>query len=414
MPLLAALNGGCGDIEIPTPECANLSCESSLLEGSSSITGVAAFDSFFGAVIDVHAAATSMSASLRADRDAIAISVGLEAGASAEAIGAQIQARIDAATAGGLELRYAAPSCSASAEVVASAAAECQVEVEPGEVAVSCEGSCAIEGGVMASCEADATLVCTGTAPNLQCEGQCQGSCELSEPGLSCEGTCRGVCEGECSVRDSQGNCAGACEGSCEGTCELEAGGQCEGQCTGQCTYTPASGGCEADASAQCEAEAGASISCEGSCEGTASAPQVSAECQTTVEAKANAQLECTPPAIEFGWQWSAEFEASPELQIEFRAWLAGLERNLGGLLTAEARGLALRDSVSLLASAGFEAVEAAMGDLISDPEAQLVPLFTVLHCGLPDLYEAVDMLDQARVDLQGELSASAELLGSL
>ena len=408
---LAISAPGCdgGDVLGDIAEQCGLTCDGSLLEGNASISGVASVDAFFGAVIDVSTAANNISGTLRAELDAIALSVGLEAGAGGAEIAAAIEGRFAAALDGGIKVEYQAPKCEASVDVSVAAAAECDVDVDPGSLEVQCEGGCEVEGGVMASCEADATLVCTGTAPNFACEGSCTGDCEL-EVGASCEGTCRGTCDGTCSVVDAQGNCAGECMGMCQGTCELNAGGSCSGSCTGSCEYTPGEAGCEADASAKCEASADASVTCDAKCEGEATPPMVSAECEATVEAKANASLECTPPSMEVVWQWSAEFEGNPEAQAEFKAWMKGLEGHLSVMLAARTKADILFESIALLGDAGVAAIDGAI-DVIA--EGNFAASFKVTTCALPELENVAGVLNSAGGELSGNVEASLSVFGA-
>ena len=395
-------------------EQCGLTCEGSVLEGNASISGVASVDSFFGAVIDVSTAANNISASLRSELDAIALSVGLEPGAT----GAEIAAGIETKLGGyidvdaGLQLAYAAPKCEASVDVSVAAAAECDVEVDPGSLEVQCSGSCEVEGGVMASCEADATLKCTGTAPSFACEGSCEGSCEL-EAAATCEGTCRGTCNGTCSVMDASGNCAGGCDGMCQGTCELSAGGSCSGMCTGECTYEPASGSCEADASAKCEASADASVTCEGKCEGEATPPSVSAECEATVEAKANASLECTPPSLEVTWQWNVDagIDGDVMAQAEFKAWLEGFKGHISVMLAARTKADILIESLNNLGVAGVAAIDGAI-EVIA--EGNFAASFKVTTCALPELDNVGTVIGGATGSLQTEVTASLDVFGSV
>jgi len=405
---------GCdpGDIA----EQCGLTCDASILDGQASISGVASVDAFFGAVVDVSTAATDISATLRAQLDAIAISVGLEPGAT----GAEIAAGIDAKLAtyididAGLSIEWQEPVCEANIEVTAAAAAECDVEVDPGMASVECSGACEVEGGVMASCEGDATLKCTGQAPEFSCSGTCEGSCEL-EAAASCEGTCRGTCMGDCSVTDASGNCAGACDGMCQGTCELSAGGNCSGMCTGECTYEPASGSCEAGASAKCEASADASVSCEGKCEGEFEPPEVSAECEATVEAKADASLECKPPSIGITWQWNAEAgadtDAGVQLRAEFKSWIQGFKGNLSGMLAARTKADILIESLGNLSSAGVAAIEGS-ADAIAG--GNFAASFKITTCALPELENVATVVGDATGSLQASASASVEVFGAV
>jgi hypothetical protein len=381
-----------------------------VLDGNASITGIASIDGFFGAVIDVNAAALSISGSLQSELDAIALSVGLEPGAASADIVAAINLKFTAALDGGLSIKAAPPRCEASVEVAVSAAAECDVEVDPGMATVSCSGGCEVEGGVMASCEADATLKCTGTAPMFQCDGTCEGSCEMDGT-ATCEGTCRGDCSAGCSVTDAQGDCAGECSGNCMGTCELSAGGSCTGNCTGSCTYTPPEGaGCEADASAKCEAMAGGSIECDAKCEGEVTPPSVSAECEASVEAKADASIECFPPSLEVTWQWSAAYSADAMLQAEFKAWLEGFKGHLSVMLAARTKADILVESLGNLRVAAETSLSASFMVLAEGDFAAAIKV----PCAVAQLPDAVGLIADASGELQASATASVEVFGAV
>ncbi len=393
------------------PGC-DISCpDEGVLDGNAAISGIAEVDAFFGAVVDVSAAADGISSSLQAELDAIALSVDLQPGASAAEIRTAIETKLgEAVVDGALKISYQAPRCEASVEVAVAAAAECDAEVDPGSATVECSGSCEVEGGVMASCDANAELSCTGTAPQFKCDGSCEGSCELTVA-AACEGTCRGTCMGECNVVDSQGNCAGECVGDCQGTCEMSAGGNCSGSCTGSCTYKPGAAGCEADASAKCEASADASVQCEGRCQGEVNPPSVKAECEASVEAKANASIECTPPSLEVTFQWTAAYEADPMLQAEFKAWLQGFKGHVGVMLAAKAKADILIESLENLGSAGRDALEGATG-IVADGD--IVGTFKLTSCAIPQLGDATTLVTGSADSLSTSASASLEVFGAI
>jgi hypothetical protein len=386
----------------------DLSCpDEGVIDGNASITGIAQIDAFFGAVVDVNAAALSISGSLRSELDGIALSVGLAPGASGADIAAAVNTKLEGYidVDAGLNIAFQPPRCEASIEVAVAAAAECDVEVEPGSATVECSGGCEVEGGVMASCEGDATLSCTGTAPMFACEGSCEGSCEL-EAEAACEGTCRGTCNGTCSVTNAQGDCDGACDGMCQGTCELSAGGSCSGRCTGSCTYEPAMGGCEADASAKCEAGASGSVQCDAKCEGEVTPPAVSAECEASVEAKADASIECFPPALEVTWQWNVAAGGSADLQAEFKAWLEGFKGHISVMLAARTKADILVDSLGNLSAAAGGALEASFSTLAEGDFSATIKV----PCAIAQLPDAVDLIGSATTSLSANASASVEV----
>ena len=394
----------------PADAC-GISCDAEgFVSGRASISGVPSIDAFFGAAIDLDTAMRGVSGELRAELDAIGASVGLAPGAGGAELSGAIDAQLALYVDGGLTISYQPPRCEANIEASVSAAAECDVDVDPGELTVSCSGSCDAEAGVAVDCGADATLMCEGTAPGLQCDGTCSGSCvaELTAA-ASCDGTCRGTCEAGGSTMDGfDGRCAGMCTGEC--AVDVSGGASCEGRCDGSCEYTAPEGGCEASATASCEADAGASIECEAGCEGTAEPPEVSAECEASVDAKANASLECTPPALTFGFEFSQEVRGNLAAQAEFRAWLEGFRGHFGAILALRAKGDVVAEAAVGLSAAGAGAVELAVEDLTASGD--LKASFGAV-CALGQLPDVADALATSSGELAGNLQASVELIGA-
>jgi hypothetical protein len=399
-------DGALGDL---AAQCGLVCQEKGVLEGNASISGVASIDAFFGAVVDYQAAANTVTANIRAELDAIALSVDLQPGATGAEIKAAITAKIEANVSGGLKVNYQPAQCSASIEVAASAAAECDVEVDPGELP-RCEGSCTIDASAQADCAATGELRCSGTAPMLACSGTCTGDCNL-EVAATCEGTCRGDCSGTCSVQDASGNCAGACDGTCEGSCELKAGGSCEGKCEGSCEWDPGMAMCDASVEAKCTAMAEANVECKGGCEGDVKPPSVKAECEATVEAKAEASVECTPPSVEIAWQWSAAVDGDVNAQAEFKAWINTLKVQVGALAAATAKAEILIGGASKLSAAAGAAVKGGISELQAsgDLKAQIGA-----GCALGQLSDVASILGSIGTDLNASVSASVEVTGSI
>ncbi|MEM9453685.1 MAG: hypothetical protein AAGF11_05870 [Myxococcota bacterium] len=387
----------------------DINCEAGgVLEGNASVSGIASIDSFFGAVIDVNAKVGQVQGTIRAELDAIAVSVGLEPGAAGADIRAAIEGRIAGAVSGGLRVQAEPARCEASVEVMAAASAECDAEVDPGEVSFACEGSCEVEAGVAVDCGASAELRCTAQAPSVECSGMCQGTCS-AEGGVACEGTCKGGCTGTCSVQNADGSCNGRCEGGmCTGSCELDVAASCDGMCEGSCEVTGnPEVGCEAGAQARCEAEAGGSVQCEAGCEGSAEPPSVSAECEASVEAKASASVECTPPTVAITWEWSAELEGDVTAQAEFRAWINGFRGHFSALLAARAQGDLLLESGQGLIDAAGTAVTDAAADLEADAN---IRASIGAACALQELPIAADVMTSSIADLTASVSAAVEV----
>ncbi|EYF05867.1 Hypothetical protein CAP_2869 [Chondromyces apiculatus DSM 436] len=379
-----------------------------VLEGRANISGTASIDAFFGAVVDFTGAANGVTANVRTQLDAMAASLGLEAGAPAADIRAALEAKISANVSGGLTVKAEPPRCEASVEVTASAAASCDVNVDPGSVEVRCEGSCTIDASAQADCSANGTLTCKGQAPNLECEGKCTGDCDL-EVAAQCEGTCRGTCNGECSVRDSAGNCKGTCSGTCEGTCELTAGGSCTGKCEGSCEYTPPSGSCSANAEVRCEASAQANVQCKGGCDGKVTPPSVSAECKASVEAKAEASVECKPPSLEVSWQFAAGVNA--DAQADFRAWVGNFKGQFSALLAAFAKAEILVDTGANLIGAADGAVKGVVDNLSASADLKAS---IGAGCALAELPNVATAINGAAGGLQESVSAVVEIQGAV
>ncbi len=372
--------------------------------GQVSISGIPEIDAFFSASLELETAMSTTATDIRAELDAIAVSVGLDKGAGGAEIAAAVNARFDAA--GEIAIDFKPPRCEASVEVSAKAAAECDVMVDPGEATVACQGSCEAEAGVMVDCGAEAMLTCTGTAPNLACDGTCEGTCAVDvSAGATCEGTCKGQCSGTCSLTNAMGECEGECMGMCMGTCEtnLEAGASCSGQCQGQCTYTPPEGMCEASASASCEAMAGGSVECSGKCEGSFEPPSVSAECEASVEAKAKAKAECKPPELAIEIRFAAGVDANA--QAEFKAWLEGFKGHFSAILALRARGELILDASAGLLAAAEGAVSATFDTLAVEGSFQ--EKFGGA-CALRNLPDAVNGVTSAAGSLEAEFSAAA------
>ncbi|MEX1363110.1 MAG: hypothetical protein AB1Z98_08285 [Nannocystaceae bacterium] len=239
----------------------------SISSGQLSISGDAQLDGFFAALADLQGATGSISADFDANITALAEVYGVvEAGAEVnvdaafvDSVIAAIQADFAANLQGGISVEYVPPRCSANVNVAVEAQAscevnagcECDVQVDPGNVAVSCEGTC--NGGCSAGCEGD--IACQAPSGGFECSAVCEGACELTAA-AACEGTCRGTCDGECSLVNADGQCEGSCSGMCEGTCEVTGGASCSGTCHGTCRGDFDPGGCSGE------------VQCSGSCSG--------------------------------------------------------------------------------------------------------------------------------------------------
>jgi hypothetical protein len=168
-------------------------------------------------------------------------------------VDARIRADLDAVRAGAsvlIELDVTPPRCEVSVEAYASCVAECDVDLDPGSVELTCEGG-ELRG---------------------RCDAECTGSCAVDVDG-ACAGTCEGSCEGDCSVRADDESCAGACAGTCHGRCVVRAEASCTGECRGDCSVSFV----------------------EPTCTGDVRAPMASAHCQADCDARVAADVACTP-----------------------------------------------------------------------------------------------------------------------
>lgn len=197
------------------------------------------------------------------------------------------------------------PHCSASMNAMADCVAECDVDLEPGSVAVECEA-----GKLSGECSAQCTGRCDLKA-SAKCDGTCSGSCSASFSG-SCGGDCKGKCDGS--------DVDGACKGKCEGSCSANAEGSCGGSC---------SGSCQMDTAAQCDGQCTGGCSVEMKaprCEGEITPPKASAECNASCDASVSAELQCSKPRIALQVDGAANAAAAAK-------FTAALEANLPAIL---------------------------------------------------------------------------------
>lgn len=396
----------------------------SIVSGQLSISGNARLDGFFTAVADLGNVTARLNADFEANVRAIAELYGMAEGEiNADFIAqlrGEIQADFAANVEGGIRLVYRAPSCQADVNVAVEAQAscevnaECDVEVNPGEVSVACEGRC--EGSCEGTCMGEVT--CAGPVIGAECDVGCEGSCEL-EVGGTCEGTCRGECDVECSVQNADGSCAGQCDGMCTGTCELAAMAQCSGTCHGEChaSATPPSCQAEVQCNAQCMG------SCGGSCQGNFEPPSASAECEASADcsaqasAQAEANISCTPPSLDWEFAFAAGVDASAqaaftarlgELRVRGVAILQGLA-NAQALFTGEVNGevvfnpspiVNIAGEIQGLISAGFSGeLDIAVGRL---------------PCVLPAFEEAATIMGRITSEFGGSVALQAEFGAAL
>ncbi len=396
-------------------------------QGDVGITGSAKLDGFFAAVAELNKAQVTINGDFQAHIDELLAVFGVTGMADAKidakvdalllAINTEVTANVD----GNLAIDYVPAKCEASVNVAVEAQAKCEVkggcevEVDPGNVSVSCEGTCS------GSCEGTCTggLKCEVSASG-ECSGKCEGSCQL-EAAAVCEGSCNGKCSGTCSAYDGEGNCAGKCDGMCTGSCELNAAAECSGKCTGSCVV---------EAMAECEGEAPkcegkCEGSCKGSCKGSATPPkasgscEASADCQAQAKAQASANVSCTPPKFDVGFKLKAGVDA--DAQAAFGAKLSALEAHGVAIIQGFAKYTALIDgkvegevvfnpSPLKLVTAELEGVisAGAEGKLIAElPKGRIL-------CAIPALTDSVKLLGQVGTSAATNLKAQGKFVTAL
>jgi hypothetical protein len=401
----------------------------SISSGQLSISGDARLDGFFAALADLQGATGNISADFNANIVALAEVYGVvEAGADVNVDGAfvdsvvaAIRADFSASIQGGVRVQYVPPACQANINVAVEAQAsceanadcECDVEVDPGQVSVSCEGTC--RGGCSAMCEGD--ISCEAPSAGFECAAMCEGACELTAA-ASCSGTCRGDCDAECSLVNADGQCEGECSGMCQGTCEVEGGAMCSGTCHGTCRGSFDPGGCEGEVlcSGSCSGE------CSGECEGSFTPPSASADCECEASADCNAQasaqaeanIECTPPSLDLVVEFSAALQADAAAQAAFLARLGELRVRGVAILQGFARAQALLtgevNGEVVFDPAPFVRVQTQFQGLVSaglSGEFEIAP--GRIDCVLPAIEEAVDIVGEIGGEFTASVSAQAK-----
>lgn len=396
-------------------------------QGDVGISGSAKLDGFFQAVTALDQNLVTISGEFETNIDSLLATFGTEVaadadiGAKVDALTASIDAELTANVQGGLVVNYVPPRCQANVNIAVEAQAKCEVkggctaEVDPGEVSVSCEGTC--EGSCEGTCSGGIRCEVSATG---ECNGSCEGTCQLDAE-AACNGTCRGTCSGNCSAYDGEGNCAGQCEGMCTGSCELAVAAECSGSCSGSCVV---------EAQADCEGEP---ISCSGSCEGscsggctgTATPPSVavdcdaSADCQAQAKAQASANVECTPPSLDLGFEFAANVDADAqalftarikELRVRGVAILQGFAQ-YEALISGEVNGEVVFDPTPLALITGElqGVVQAGVsGELFAD-----IPVFRA-GCAISALQESVTLLGRVGQDAAASAEAQAEFSAAL
>lgn len=396
----------------------------SLAHGQVSISGDAKLDGFFAAVADLGKATASVQGEFEANVRALGKLYGVaDAAFSADYVGqveAAIRADFQANVNGGIRLVYKGPECKVNVSVAVEAqasceaSADCEVMADPGQVSVECEGSC--QGGCDAMCSG--SLSCAVKTPTVNCEGECEGSCQL-EGMATCDGTCHGTCMGGCSAENAAGECHGSCDGMCEGTCELSARASCQGTCNGTCYVEQGSAQCTAEA----ECSGSCSGSCSGECKGSATPPSASADCEASADCKAQASaqaeanVECTPPRLDWEFEFNGGVGADAqaafiarlgELRVRGAAIIQGLAR-ASALITGEFEGEVIFDPPPVINLAGQinGLIDAGVKGEFDIPAGRL-------PCVIPALEEAVTILGEAGGEFTASIQLQAQFVGTI
>ena len=218
------------------------------------------------------------------------------------------------------------PVCEISVDAYAACAAECDVNVQPGNVDLMCQGG-ELRGQCSASCTGSCAVNATAT-----CTGRCEGTCSGS-----CTGVCNGICNGTCSARAADGSCAGSCTGECQGSCSAG----CTGTCTGDCV-TNVSGSCTGECRGSCSVEF-----VEPYCTGTVDPPMVDASCEASCNARAAANVNCTPGEVRI----TATGSLDAATQARFDRVRTAVQGHLGDVREIEARFQKLASATATLST---------------------------------------------------------------
>ncbi|MBC8074006.1 MAG: hypothetical protein IAG13_37145 [Deltaproteobacteria bacterium] len=396
----------------------------SIASGQLSISGNSRLDGFFTAVADLGNATGTIRAEFDANVRALGQLYGLGEGAvNAEYVAdlkAAIRADFEANIEGGIRLVYKPPACQADINVSVEAQASCEVnadcdvQVDPGEASVSCEGKC--EGSCSAECEGG--FKCTAPSAGIQCMGECEGSCDI-DGGAMCEGTCHGECAGNCTATNAAGECHGECDSTCMGSCELAVKAECMGTCRGTCFAEVEPGGCEGEV--QCNGTCMGE--CTGSCQGKFEPPSASAECEASADcqaqasAQAEANISCTPPSLD--WQFAFRGGVDASAQAAFSARLGELRVRgvaiLQGLARAQALFTGEVDGEVVFDPAPVANITAQVQGLINAGfSGELDIALGRLPCVLPAFEESVNVLGDVATEFSGSIALQADLGASL
>ncbi|MDC0672423.1 hypothetical protein [Nannocystis radixulma] len=382
-------------------EQCGLECdESAFINGKFTVSGIAQFDAFFAATLELSGAMDATADDLQRQLNGLFALVGANSAADFKtALDAKLIAFVDLGA--GWTIEAAPARCVSQFAAAAIAVAACDPDAELGLIDVRCEGRCPIDASAQADCQSDGTLTCRGMAPQLQCEGSCLGSCQL-DAAAACDGTCKGICDGQDFI--------GQCAGMCQGECDLGGGGACPGLCLGVCEFTASPAGCSQDHEAHCEGSATVSASCTGPCDGKLSAP-TSAECEATVEATVEAGVQCYPPPTKVDHRLNGQASVDPSLRAELQAFHSTFQERYAALLASTRRAERLMQAAATLAATGQAAVGSLASQLSSSPELKTK---IGAECASATLPTAAQLLTSSANILKAQLDAAVPVVASV
>lgn len=265
------------------------------------------------------------------------------------AVGTELSAAIDSLQANyTITVDSRPPHCEVSVDAYGGCMAECEAEVDPGSVEVTCEGG-ELRG---------------------YCDAQCTGSCAAEVSG-SCTGTCEGSCSGTCSQRNADGSCAGTCDGTCNGRCVVAAQASCSGECRGGCSIEYR----------------------EPYCTGRVRRPTASARCRAACDARIEATARCTPGETNI----SIDGGLDAASQARYAQVQAAIRQGVSAIL-------AIRTRVERLRVAGAEIIRTAP----EIPEAAATVSIGAIACATAAAGACADAAASVSVSVEVSVSFSA------
>lgn len=325
----------------------------------------AKLETFFAATAEFHAAAQAAETDLLAACQRTGRALGMNeadlAGSGQEGVRSvcsnverELRAAMDSLRANyTVNVDARPPRCEVSVDAYAGCMAECEAQVDPGAVEITCEGG-EIRG---------------------YCDASCSGSCAVEIEG-ACTGTCEGSCEGTCSARNADGSCAGTCDGTCHGRCVVAAQATCSGECRGGCSVAYR----------------------EPYCTGTLRRPTASARCRASCDARVEASARCTPGETNIsidGGMDAASAARYAQVQTAIREGVSAI--------------LAIRTRVERLSVAGAEIVRIAP----EIPEAAATVSIGAVACATAAAATVVDAAASVSVSVDVSVSFSASASAS-